>query len=60
MKSILFSGIGAGLGSAVYQVTAHGVSELDWYRSLFVCLFTMLFLGFFSYFKRPSKNQEET
>jgi hypothetical protein len=59
MKHVLYSGVGAGLGTAVYQVAAHGLSEVDWYRPLFVGLFTMAFLGFFSFFKRGSKNQKE-
>lgn len=45
MKSIIFCGIGAGLGSATYQALVHGNSETDWYRAIFAGLLTMLFYG---------------
>ena len=52
MKDIIYCGIGAGLGSAVYQITAHGLSETDWYKAIFVGLFAMLLFGLFAACKR--------
>lgn len=52
MKDIIYCSIGAGLGSAVYQITAHGLNETDWYRAIGVGLFAMFFLGLFAACKR--------
>jgi len=58
MKSIISCGIGAGLGSAIYQALVHGISETDWYRAIFVGLFTMLFYGLFIGFKRRTSKED--
>lgn len=52
MKNIIYCGIGAGLGSTVYQMAVHGLGEADLYRSIFVGLFAMLFFGLFAVCKR--------
>jgi len=57
MKSIISCGIGAGLGSAIYQALVHGISETDWYRAIFVCLFTMFFYGLYVGFKRRTSKE---
>ncbi|WP_233081904.1 hypothetical protein [Rheinheimera soli] len=59
MKSIIFCGIGAGLGSATYQTLVHGISETDWYRAIFVGLFTMLFYGLYVGFKRLTSKDKD-
>ncbi|MEN3158691.1 hypothetical protein ABC502_09940 [Alkalimonas sp. NCh-2] len=58
MKSIIFFGIGAGLGSAIYQAFVHGISETDWYRAVIVALFTMLFYGLYAGFKRWASKED--
>ncbi len=57
MKSIISCGVGAGLGSATFQALVHGISETDWYRAIFVGLFTMLFYGLFVGFQRRTSNE---
>ena len=59
MKNIIYCGIGAGVGSAVCQIAARGLSETDWYRPIFVGLFAMLFFGFFVAFKRRLSQEKD-
>jgi hypothetical protein len=59
MKNIIYCGIGAGLGSTVYQMAAHGLSETDWYRSIFFGLFAMLFFGLFVVCKRRVSKEKD-
>lgn len=51
MNYLICSGVGAVLGSIVYQAVAHGISEIDGYRSLFVGVCTMLLYGLWIGFK---------
>ena len=52
MRSIIFCGVSAGLGSAIYQIATHGLTATDWYKAIFVGLFTMFFYGVYKGFKR--------
>lgn len=52
MRSIIFCGVSAGLGSAIYQIATHGLTATDWYKAIFVGLFTMFFYGVYKGSKR--------
>ncbi|MDP4537598.1 hypothetical protein Q3O60_15535 [Alkalimonas collagenimarina] len=51
MKNIIFCGVFTGLGSAIYQIVAHGFSGMDLYRAIFTGLFVMLVYGLYAGFK---------
>jgi hypothetical protein len=60
MKSIIFCGIGAGMGSATYQVIVHGLSETSWYEAIFIGLISMALFALFKGFKRDASKDVGT
>lgn len=58
MNKALPYGIGMGVGVALYQVIAHGFADADWYRAVFVGVFSCVVMGIYFRVKEPSENSE--
>jgi hypothetical protein len=51
MKDSLLTGMGIGVGVAIYEVLANGLSGADWYRAIFIGLFCVVIFAVYKSIK---------
>ncbi len=54
MKNTLLTGLGIGVGVAIYEVLTNGLSGADWYRAIFVGVFCIVVSAVYNAFKPKS------
>ncbi|WP_157209887.1 hypothetical protein [Marinimicrobium agarilyticum] len=52
MKDSLLTGFGIASGIAIYEAVVHGLAEVDWYRVIFIGVFSILAIALFTSVKR--------
>ena len=55
LKLSLAIGVGTALGTLIYQIIMHGVSEIDWQKAVFIGFFTFSVFLIFCIFKEKKK-----
>lgn len=51
MKNALLTGLGIGVGVAIYEVLTNGFSGADWYRAIFIGVFCAVIFAVYNSFK---------
>ena len=60
MKDSLSTGLGIATGLAVYEMVVHGLAGADWYRVIFVGVFSVLAVATFNALKSKRSKRQNT